>query len=145
MLHYKKILSPIVNWAFYFLIQTVSIFLMMKYEDVIGFHSFSPIFHRKGFFELTIIVFIVSLVFFGISSKVMQLAEKIKKPKFFDHFRQAALLYVLFVLWIIKFHPYFPIECETDCHGLAFLYIAGAIPLFGILINATYLLWLRRR
>ena len=117
----------------------------MKYESFFGLGSFGPIFRRRGFFELTVITVIASFILFGMANKLMELVEKLEKPKIMDHFRQSALFYILLITWLVQYLKWLPIECEADCQGMLALYMRCFVPILGIVMNIAYLSILDRK
>ena len=139
---YKKINSPIVYWVFSYVAYMLSFFAMAFYDNVFGFNKI--LFERTGALELGIIVFIISVAVFWFANKIIQSIENLKKPTIKDHFRQSAILYVLFIIWFIGFYKILPITCQSDCHGLAFVFMAGFTKFVGIVLNLIFLLRLKR-
>lgn len=137
----KKIITPIIYSLFILPTFILTLSILSLYDS---FFELRSIFGRQGDLEGAIIFLVVAVGIFYFGNIIIQRIERIKQPLINDHFRQSALLYVLFIWQTIQqlyWLSQYPIsECQSDCHAYAIGALFVLIPLLGIIINALYLI-----
>ena len=137
----KKIIAPIVYLLFIVPVFILTLNAWGWYEGIFGWQSFGG---RQGVLDGSIIFLLVSAGTFYFGNFVIQKIDRRKQPSINNHFRQSALLYILFIWLSIQLLLSWPKPCpismcQTDNHGYAIGVLFVLIPLLGIIINALYL------
>ncbi len=137
----KRWSAPVIYFLFLWVHVQASISSLIFYERTFGLGRF---FWRLGAAEFLAINFLVSIFSFGLANHLMQKLEKIQRPSLLDHFRQSALIYLVLTLSAIPLLKYPLSECQTDCHGLLFIYAPIPGALMAILVNLGFLYKMKR-